>query len=76
MSVSNQIIEVKDPPFNKDFFRTRANDAIRIFEQRRTKNAYKQLLDVLAGLYSHAYHKGRHDEKLEQKERSKATFNA
>lgn len=59
-------IQINEPKFDKGFFRYRANEAIRVFEGRRTKEAYKQMLDVLAGLYSHAYHKGRYDEKEER----------
>jgi len=64
------MIEVKDPDFDKQWFRFRTTQALKVLESRRHPKfeGRKQFLDVLSGMYRHAYLKGRNDEKLSQQE--------
>ena len=56
-------IEIKEPDYDEGWFKYRANQAILTFENRRSRTNRQIMLNVLAGLYRHAYNKGRHDEK-------------
>ena len=64
------MIEVKDPDFDKQWFRFRTTQALKVLESRRHPKfeGRKQFLDVLSGMYRHAYLKGHNDEKLSQQE--------
>ena len=58
-----EITDWKEPDFDKRWFKFRADQAIRIYEASKSLKARDQMLDVLNGLFEHAYRKGRHDEK-------------
>jgi len=62
------VIEVKEPDFEKKWFRLRRTQALKVLESRKHPKfeGKKQFLDVLTGMYRHAYLKGRNDEKKAQ----------
>jgi len=62
------MIEVKEPDFDKQWFRFRTTQALKVLESRKHPKfeGKKQFLDVLTGMYRHAYLKGRNDEKKAQ----------
>lgn len=62
------MIEIKEPDYDEKWFKWRAEQALSIFESRRTPRhkGREQYLNVLAGIFRHAYSKGRHDEKKAQ----------
>jgi hypothetical protein len=65
------MIEIKEPDYDEKWFKWRAEQALSIFESRRTPRhkGREQYLNVLAGIFRHAYSKGRHDEKRDQQAR-------
>jgi hypothetical protein len=58
-------IEITEPDFNDMWFKARTTQALRRYEHDPgyRKDRREQLHNVLAGLFRHAYNKGRHDEK-------------
>lgn len=55
------MIEIKEPKYDKKWFKYHAKVAIIQYEQKRNRDTKDQLLNVLAGLYELAYQKGRRD---------------
>lgn len=53
------MIEIKEPNYDKDWFKYHAQVAIIQYERKRDRETRSQLLDVLAGLYELAYQKGK-----------------
>ena len=64
-----QIYDIKEPDYDDGWFKFRANQALLTFEHRKNRTSREILLNVLTGLYRHAYNKGRHDEKRDQAKR-------
>lgn len=60
-------IKITEPKFDRDWFKHRSLEALKIFESRRDKTSQDRYLDVLGGLYEHSYKKGRHDAESELK---------
>jgi len=63
-------IEIKEPDYDDGWFRYRTKEALGVLESRRHPRfeGRQQFLNVLSGMYRHAYNKGRHDEKQAQQE--------